>query len=353
MRAAAAASEDDMHDFHTALADVRKLDPSKRVNYSFGLVLGVDEFLQEQTHLLELHRRHQRMLHGFGTVSGLKVTVPGGVTPVEVRVTPGLAVSPGGFDICVPAVMCADVNKWLAANAQALHDRFGPPPATFGACVVVCYRECPTDVVPVPGEPCRTEEEAMAPSRIADSFELKLCIPEETSPPFDSPPVGSPPSGQSHLCFCPPPSARKTGEFEFGQLLRRIDIDAGAATFSTAAQLEAAVKGILDLEAGGIPSPPPGPLAIDPVLAPEMLSLIVRVWITEVLPELLKRDNETWCGRACGKCVLIADLQIQVAANNTVLGGPSGITVDESRRPLLVATSLMQEWLLSTGPAIV
>jgi hypothetical protein len=338
-------------DFQTALADVHNLDPSKRVKYSFGLVLGVDEFLQEQTYLLEERRRHNRMLHGFGTVCGLKVTVPAGVDPPEIRVAGGLAVSPGGFDICVPNVMCAKVNDWLAANAQELHDRFGDPPSIVSACVVLCYRECATDIVPVPGEPCRTDEESMEPSRLADSFELKLCIPEEvTSPPL-SPPIGSPPTqGPAHLCLCPPPSARKTGEFELGQLLRRIDINAAATPFSTPDELEAAVKGILELQTGGMPSPPPGPLTMDPPAAAEMLAIVARVWATDVLPELLRRDKETWCGAACGKCVLLADLQIQVAANDTVQGGPAGVTVDETRRPILLATSLLQEWLLSTGP---
>lgn len=341
-------------DFHCALTDVHKLDPSKRVNYTFGLVLGVDEFLQEQTHLLEMHRRHQRMLHGFGTVCGLKAWVPADVTPPEVRVAPGLAVSPGGFDICVPSMMCAKLNAWLAANAQALRDLFGDPPTTVSLCVVLCYRECATDVVPVPGEPCRTDEEALAPSRLADSFELKLCIAPETSPPFGSPPSGSPPvNGADHLCLCPAPSASKTGELEFGALRRRIDIDAAAGSFSTPAQLEAAVKAILALEAGTTPSPPPGPLTLDPATATEMLTLVARVWTTEVLPELLRRDKETACGPACGKCVLLADLQLQVAADFTVQGGPAGATVDESRRPILLATSLLQEWLLSTGPVTV
>jgi hypothetical protein len=341
-----------MHDFHTALTDVHKLDPSKRVNYSFGLVLGVDEFLQEQTHLLEKHRRHNRMLHGFGTAAGLKVTVPGDVNPPEIRVASGLAVSPGGYDICVPSTMCAKVNDWLAANAQELHDRFGPPPVSIGVCVVLCYRECATDVVPVPGEPCRSDEDAMAPSRLADSFELKLCVSTESSPPSLMP-IGSPPSEASRLCLCPPPSARKTGEFEFGQLLRRIEIDAGGSPFATAAELEAAVRAILVLEAGGVPSPPSGTLTVDPLAAPEMLSIVARTWVTDVLPELLRRDKETPCGPACGKCVLLAELQIQVAANDTVQGGPSGIAVDETRRPILLATTLMQEWLLSNGPVTV
>ncbi len=336
--------------FQTARADVHTLDPSKRVNYSFGLVLGVDEFLQEQTHLLEQHRRHGRMLHGFGTVCGLKVTVPPAIDPPEIRVASGLAVSPGGFDICVPNVMCARVNDWLAANAQELRDRFGDLPGQVDACVVLCYRECATDIVPVPGEPCRSDEDSMAPSRVADSFELKLCIPEPLgSPPF-SPPIGSPPS-QGYLCTCPPPSARKTGEFEFGQLLRRIQIDASAATFSPIADLENAVRDILAIQ-GGAPSPT-ATLTVDPATAPEMFAVLGRVWATEVLPELLARDNEKACGPACGKCVLLADLQIDVAANNTVQGGAAGIIVDETHRPILLATTLMQEWLLSTGPVTV
>src|SRR5262249_47967443 len=157
-----------------------------------------------------------------------------------------------------------------------------------------------TDIVPIPGEPCRTDEESMSPSRLADSFELQICVAEQTSPPLDSPPAGSPPgNGAGHLCLCPPPSARKTGEFEFGQLLRRVESNPAATPFSTAAQLEAAVKGILDLEAGAMPSPPPGQLTMDPATAPEMLGLLARVWATEVLPELLRRDQETWCGPAC------------------------------------------------------
>ena len=41
------------------------LDPHKRVCYSQGLVLGVDEFVQEELYFLEQHRRHARGLHGY------------------------------------------------------------------------------------------------------------------------------------------------------------------------------------------------------------------------------------------------------------------------------------------------
>ena len=42
------------------------LDPDKRVKYSLGLVLGVDEFEQEQHYLLGRGRQHNRALHGYG-----------------------------------------------------------------------------------------------------------------------------------------------------------------------------------------------------------------------------------------------------------------------------------------------
>jgi hypothetical protein len=338
-----------MQDFQTAMADIHKLDPTKRVNYSFGLVLGVDEFLQEQTHLLEKGRRHDRMLHGFGTVCGLKVTVPLDVDPPEARVAGGLAVSPGGFEICVPNVMCATLNDWLSANRAVLAGRFGAFPTTVTTCVVLCYRECATDIVPIPGEPCRSDEDAMAPSRIAESFELKLCVPDAD---LGSPPIGSPPGdGSSSLCNCPATAARTLGEIEFGRLLRRIDVDATASPFATVSDLEAAVRAIPDIVGGAAPSPPSGSLGVDPDIAADMLLVVARVWATEVLPELLRRDKETWCGAACNKCVLLADLQIDVAADGTVAGGPAGVAVDETRRPILLATSLLQQWLLCNGPA--
>src|SRR4051812_26809162 len=94
-------SEGEMTDFDSATTDVGVLDPGKRVNYSLGLVLGVDEFRQEQAYFLAKHRRHNRMLHGHGTVWGLKLGVPA-KEPPEIHVAPGLAAAQSGHEICVP-----------------------------------------------------------------------------------------------------------------------------------------------------------------------------------------------------------------------------------------------------------
>ena len=50
------------------------LSPDLRVNYQFGLVLGVDEFEQEGLYLRERDERATRSLHGYGTAVGLHVT---------------------------------------------------------------------------------------------------------------------------------------------------------------------------------------------------------------------------------------------------------------------------------------
>jgi len=74
------------------------------------MVLGVDEFEQEQAYFLEANRRHHRTLHGYGTVCGLHVTHDG----LEVQVSPGLAVSPAGSEIRIPKAQCARLDEWLS-----------------------------------------------------------------------------------------------------------------------------------------------------------------------------------------------------------------------------------------------
>src|SRR5690349_6095319 len=107
-----------MSDFITAAPSRSPLDPDKRVRYSLGLVLGVDEFEQEQFYFLERDRLHNRALHGYGTICGLRVGVDG----LKVTVEPGLAVNPRGAVIRVPRAQCADLNQWLSVerNQKAL-----------------------------------------------------------------------------------------------------------------------------------------------------------------------------------------------------------------------------------------
>ena len=75
------------------------LIPSRRVNYEFGMVLGVNDFRQEQAHAEWKSQLNNRLLHGYGTVSGLGVSAEGVLNPdgVQVRVGAGYAISPQGL----------------------------------------------------------------------------------------------------------------------------------------------------------------------------------------------------------------------------------------------------------------
>ena len=79
-----------------------------RPNYYQGKVLGVDDFDQEQAYQRGHRRRHNRLLHGVGVVSGLEVTLEAGSkgTASSIVVLPGVAVSPAGDEL----VLCDTVR---------------------------------------------------------------------------------------------------------------------------------------------------------------------------------------------------------------------------------------------------
>ena len=103
----------------------------KRVRYSTGLVLGLDEFLQEQTYFLEKNRAHARGLHGYGVMCGLDVGSRGDPDP-EIVVAPGIAINPRGQTMMVDQDYCLRVNAWLERRQDEVEAfRGSPPPAVL------------------------------------------------------------------------------------------------------------------------------------------------------------------------------------------------------------------------------
>ena len=58
----------------TAALPRAPIDVSKHVNFTLGMVLGVDDFDQEFAYLSARDRWLARDLHGYGTTCGLAVT---------------------------------------------------------------------------------------------------------------------------------------------------------------------------------------------------------------------------------------------------------------------------------------
>lgn len=318
-----------MSDFKTATPPAKMPDATKRVNYTLGMVLGVDEFQQEQAYFLGKHRLHHRLLHGYGTVSGLRIHKRDGANGVEIRVEPGRAVDPYGRDICVSPTQCARLNEWLAANRDMLGLGDNEIENGFDArlYVALCYRECETDSVPIPGAPCRSQQDSMAASRIADDFELKIMVEK-------------------------PAQLEEEVIREFGALLAHIEISHEAPVYLSRDELLEHIRALgqvatsppLSPEPESSPPLPGDTLYLDPATACDDLRAAFLVWVTEVRPALLGAKASCNGHAMADACMLIAALDFHV--NPGLVVDFDSLLIDEEERPYLLPTRLLQEWLL-------
>lgn len=348
-------------------------DPSQHVNYARGMVLGVDDFTQEFTYLSGRVRWLAREAVGYGTLSGLRVSGEAdGADGPRVHVSAGTALVPSGQQICVVADQCCVINRWLARPENvAVVERLlhpGSPPLspllpTSGESGVIslyltlCWADCQTRPVPVPGEPCRTEDELMAPSRVADDYRLEL----REQPPLQTEEDalrdfvrwlrsnvqvvdGSPPPASD------PVSWRNTLAQAAGPWLSGA---AASPPLSPPASYASLGDYLFDL------SPPGLPVAREQL--GDFLRLALRFWVTELRP--------LWIALRCHQaqqadtdCVLLTRLSFQVtwvggspAGAWQITGSPPAVTLDESQRPVLADVRLLQEWLLDgvAAPTIV
>jgi hypothetical protein len=79
----------------------------ERVRYFAGQLLDEDDLAQEQLYFREKVRRHNRMLHGWGIVNGLKVV--SGRADSELTIEPGYALDRFGDEIVVTDAVIVDL----------------------------------------------------------------------------------------------------------------------------------------------------------------------------------------------------------------------------------------------------
>jgi hypothetical protein len=340
-------------------------DPLQHVNYARGMVLGVDDFTQEFAYLAGRDQWLARDAIGYGTVSGLRVFAEDdGAAGPRLHVTAGSALVPSGQLVCVAADQCAVINKWLAKSANAaivnrllnpvspdsppLSPPLSPPAVTSGVIslyLTLCYADCSTRPVPIPGEPCRSEDELMAPSRVADDFRLDL---RETAPS----------------------QVEEDALRDFVQWLRaNVHVVASGPVGDDASWLHDLRPGAQPWFDAAATSPPLSPpasvtslgdylfdLPSPVVVAQNQLCAFLRVafrfWVTELRP--------LWMARRCHRamypdedCVLLARTEFAVtwvggAPTGTwqIVGNASTVSLDETTRPFLAHQRLLQEWML-------
>jgi hypothetical protein len=301
------------------------ISPDLRVFYQYGMVLGRDDFLQEQAHNLGLDYHHERALHGYGTAYGLHVTAS---TPVDAQddvtltVGPGMAIDQWGREITVPSAQCARLGAWLAAQEEA---RPGTIAANLGPSgelviyVVAAYAECPDDLVPLPGQPCSTSAQAQVPSRLRDAWDIELR-------------------------WAPPPMPSWDVIRQLAALLNSVEVVPGLAP--SLSSEHAIIEAVLALTSSAIPSDAPsmpGPYQLPQETADEAFDRIFTVWVTQVRPQLapdLTAPDPAWDPSILLSAVtVLPELPFLVAS--PVISWYSD--PDGTGRPYLLQTELIQE----------
>lgn len=311
------------------------LDPDARVNYEFGLVLGVEEFRQEQFYHLQKEYLHNRGLHGYGVVSGLQVS-PERTADNDVRVNVGAGV---GIDQCgrtftIRSDQCAYLRAWLERHRQRLSLTEGP----LALYVIGTYDECQDALVSIAGQPCASSEQSLAASRIRDSFNITLSATPPAMPAWEA--------------------IRRLAAL---MSLVRV-VDELTPENSEEAQIAARVRVLDDLaaldELGGPPDEVDGffhpPYWLLPAQdLPQTLDRLFMIWVTEVRPRLAPAVIDG-CGASdpveTGVLLGRIDLNLTDAAAPIQFdfGEEAAPAASHDDRPYLLQTQAIQE-LLTLG----
>jgi hypothetical protein len=318
------------------------LSPDQRVNYAYGMVLGVDEFLTEQQHRLEKGYRHDRALHGYGTVYGLHVTAgeaPDTADDVEVRVATGMLIDQYGREAVITCDQCARLGAWLAAQEQASPGTVAShrgPSGELIVYVVARYASCLDALVPLPGTPCSSSAQSSVASRIRDAWDVDLT--------FDLPPM-----------------PRWDTDRRLARLLGSVQIVAGLPQNQSSEDDIIAALLTLPSRAGDGPddlfpdlSPSGSPsgltnLRLPAETAAEALDRIFTVWVTQVRPffspDLTTPEAAQPSGPDGTEEILLSTIRFLAADPFDPLA--PAITAfdapDDEGRPYLLHTRLIQE----------
>src|SRR6185369_9709908 len=153
--------------------------------------------------------------------------------------------------------------------------------------VVLCYRDCAVDNVPIAGEPCRSEDQLMAPSRVKDDFCLQLRV-QAPNQALSSPPD----SYDSQFAFQREDYAVR----DFVLWVKSIPV----IPFGTSTPFDQFLQAIRDAASGWFASPPsplsdfmfgspPSFLQIASGDLSRYLSAAFRLWVTELRPKWIAR----------------------------------------------------------------
>jgi hypothetical protein len=165
-----------------ALLDCTQAQPesAERVNYFPRQLLTADDMFADQDYFRLKLQRHNRFMHGWGTVCGLVVTAaPTANSPWLVQISGGYALGPYGDEIFVGEPVNFDLSTCGSAaltNPCEPDSQLGTgrAPSTGSLLyIAIQYAECMARPVSVTPAGCGCEQTACQNSRIAESFQIQ------------------------------------------------------------------------------------------------------------------------------------------------------------------------------------
>jgi hypothetical protein len=338
-------------DSNCATAATAPPDNRKHVNYVQGMVLGVDDMVQDFAYHQNQRQWLARDTIGYGTLNGLLVEaiMRDPSKGVEISVSCGSALSRRGRLIRVAPQQCAAINAWL--DLPDTRQKIKNLGNNFTVYVVLCFRDCQVDPLPVPGEPCRCADQAVAPSRVLDDFRLELRLDPAAQREEDA-------LRDFVAWLRQVPVADFTGGLISVNDLEKILHDAAVAAAKDDLEhrhLPSAYLPTVSDMASPLESPL-SELASPPDDLCTFLRTAFRLWVTELQP-LWHAQWAERTGGGCGchgdekttlkdaeECLLLAALNITLTGGH--VASVNDVRVDDSQRPFVVHLRMLQEMLL-------
>jgi len=295
--------------------------PFTGMRYSFGMLLGVEDFEAVQAYLRGKTWLHNGWLHGAGVVWGLRVTAPEiegrpGERNGEIAVDPGLALDAVGHELYLDGRWCVDVGRWLDAHRDdpALDLTTIRTGVRFSAHVIARFRACLARPIPAMAQPCEGADVETAYSRTLETLVLELRPG-------------------------PAPDALRTPSARYPRLRVLFGLAAPATTPAELATRDAAVTAEMSAIAAAAPAD----------RAAMWLAAFRRFAALDAM-DLQPVDDPDGLAAAPFPAtdsppVLLADVRGITLDGRPGAWSLSGLTIDATVRPTLVATSTLQELL--------
>lgn len=168
-----------------------------RVYYANGALLDQEDFTAEQIYHRGRMGRALAYLHGHGTVAGLEVNVQQQDEENVLMVSAGLALDRLGRQIEVPRAACLRIGRWFQFQlddpkgqdrlSNSFRSGSGGTPDGVVVDAFIKFEVCERGKQPAFATGNFDALDAVAPSRLRDSYRLELIIREEQTVPIPQP----------------------------------------------------------------------------------------------------------------------------------------------------------------------